>query len=105
MLKLLNALVDCRFKECNVITDTEGWDLNNPMDSGAFEPYLTYVRDHVLLKACFRSYRIKNERWEISRLSIELISKLLDHVPQLMYQMLCGSPLLKTVSRVFFIMP
>jgi hypothetical protein len=97
MLKLLNALIDARFKESNVVSDADLLDGNGFLDNGAFEPYLAYVRDIVLLKACYRSYKNKDERWTVSKLGVDIISKLLDHVPQLMYQMLCGSPLLRTV--------
>lgn len=96
MLRLIDSLVKARFKRID--NDSCGdFDRVGNLDNGAFEPYVAYVRDTVLVKAAFRSYKNIDERWEVSALCLEILSKLLDYVPQLMYQMLCGSPFMKSV--------
>jgi len=97
MLGLLDALITARFKKSEGDEDLELLDGNSNLDDGAFDPYVVYVRDYVLLKAFYRSYKDMDERWDISTLAITILSKLLNYVPQIMFQLLCGSPLLRTV--------
>lgn len=98
VLKLLNALITARFKkfEAEVETEQDGF---GTFDSGSFDPYIAYVRDGVLLRAGFRGYKNADERWELTALALNILSRLLDYVPQLMLQLLCGSPLSRAVSR------
>lgn len=96
MLTLLDSLVNARFKrmENDASANVDGV---GSLDNGAFDVYVSYVRDSVLMRAMYRSYRNTNERWEIPTMALEILSKLLDYVPQLMLQLLCGSPFLRSV--------
>lgn len=95
MLKLLESLVNARFKRMD--NDPSADLESGSLDNGAFDAYVSYIRDTVLMRAMYRSYKNMDERWEISAFALEILSKLLDYVPQLMLQLLCGSPFLRSV--------
>ncbi|XP_064463706.1 nuclear pore complex protein Nup205-like [Ornithodoros turicata] len=67
MLKLISALVD------------------HPLPSGfsanllrsGLDPYLDFVRESVFLKFHLRGYAHENEKWEVARLCLEIVEKLL----------------------------
>ncbi|OXA52513.1 hypothetical protein Fcan01_12127 [Folsomia candida] len=95
MLKLLESLVNARFKRMD--NDPSADLESGSLDNGAFDAYVSYIRDTVLMRAMYRSYKNMDERWEISAFALEILSKLLDYVPQLMLQLLCGSPFLRSI--------
>ena len=71
--------------------------MNSQIDNGVLQPYVAFVRDAVLLKVGYRSYKSIVERWELATLALGIVSKLLDYVPTLMLQMLSDSPLHRMV--------
>lgn len=96
-LKLIDALVECRFGNVEQSAYFDACD-GATIDGTYFEPYVTYIRVSVLQKLPYRAYRDIKERWTLTRLSLRILSNLLDFVPSLMIQMLCDSTLLRTVS-------
>jgi len=99
MLKLIKSLINLRFKDINE-SFVDKPDVNFVLDSGAFDPYVYYVRETVFMKTFHRSYKDESEKWVMASLSIEIMSGLLDYVHHLMIQLLCDSVFL---GRVIFL--
>ncbi|ODM93130.1 hypothetical protein Ocin01_13553 [Orchesella cincta] len=99
MLKMMKSLIKTRFRQMEFVS-LEGYFVHPTLDNGAIFPYINYVIDHVFLKAPYRVYKNPAQRWEVLKLSASIISILLDYVPNLMLQLLCESPLIKTLLNV-----
>ncbi|CAL8120009.1 unnamed protein product [Orchesella dallaii] len=99
MLRMMKSLIKTRFRQMEFVS-LEGYFVHPTLDNGAIFPYINYVIDHVFLKAPYRVYKDPVQRWEVLNLSASIISILLDYVPNLMLQLLCESPLIKTLLNV-----
>lgn len=99
MLRLLRALIKTRFREMEFVS-LEGYFVHPTYDNGAIFPYLNYVTDTVFLKAPYRLFKDGNQRWYMMRLCTDIMSIMLDYLPKLMIQLLCDSPLIRTVNKI-----
>lgn len=96
MLRLLRALVQSRFRKLDFVSN-EGYFVHPTFDNGGIFPYINYVTDTVFLKMPYRLFKESNQRWYVMKLCAEIISLMLDYLPKLMIQLLCDSPLIKTL--------
>lgn len=96
-LQLLDALVKARYVSLRNVSGDEGGVGPTQGDRQLLERYVSYVRDEVLLKLAYRTYRSIPERWEMTTLSISILSRLLDEVPVLLVEFLSDNPVVKSV--------
>ena len=71
-LRLIDGLTD------HGLPDNLGQGTRNP----GFRPYFNFLRDHIFHKFSTRAYKNVSERWDIGRLSLKIMLKLLkDYTP------------------------
>jgi len=100
-LSLLDALVKARsvVLGADFAVDESGSGIIRE-EAALLDTYVAYVRDAVLVKLAYRTYRSVPERWETTALAVSILSRLLDEVPILMVQFLSDCPALKSVSNL-----